>query len=326
MSELNKQNTKEKLIIILGPTAVGKTQLSIDLAKEFNTEIISGDSMLVYKNFDIGTAKPTKEEMTQVPHHVIDILEPWENFNVTDFHHIAKKLITDINKAGKVPILAGGTGLYVKSLIEGYEFNQTSKNLKYRQHLEALAEKYGKEYVYDMLKAIDPTTAQRLHINNFNRIIRALEVHHLGDEKISQENQFQKTGELIYDTCIIGLNRERSVLYDRINQRVDLMIANGFIDEVQTLLNNGANRDWQSMKGIGYREIASYLNGEITLAQAIDDMKKSTRHFAKRQFTWYKKMPYISWYDADKLSYADLFTKVKNDCISHCKIFFNSVQ
>ncbi len=313
---------KEKLIVILGPTAVGKTQLSIDLAKAVNGEIISGDSMLVYKHFDIGTAKPTVKEMAGVKHHVIDILEPWERFNVTDFCTIAKKLITEINTAGKIPILAGGTGLYVKSLVEGYNFNQTSEDSAYREHLEKLAEVHGRQYVYDMLQKADPDTAQRLHINNFKRIIRALEVLHLGKEKISQSSQFDQTGKLIYDTYVIGLNRQRDILYERINKRVDMMIKQGFINEVKLLLREGADRQWQSMKAIGYREIAAYLNNEMSLESAIDEMKKSTRHFAKRQFTWYKKMPYISWYDIDGISYDILLNKVTDNC----RKFINNIE
>ncbi len=322
MCNQNSIRQKEKLIVILGPTAVGKTQLSIDLAKAVNGEIISGDSMLVYKHFDIGTAKPTVEEMNGIKHHVIDILEPWERFNVTDFCTIAKKLITQINADGKIPILAGGTGLYVKSLVEGYIFNQTSEDSAYRAYLEKLADDHGKQYVYDMLQKADPDTAQRLHINNFQRIIRALEVLHLGKERISQSSQFDQTGELVYDTYVIGLNRERAALYERINKRVDIMMASGFVKEVKCLLQKGADRQWQSMKAIGYREIAAYLNGEISLESAIDEMKKATRHFAKRQFTWYKKMPYISWYDIDGISYDVLLNKVTHDC----RKFINSIE
>lgn len=311
---------KLKLIVILGPTAVGKTNLSIALAQKLSTEIISGDSMLVYKGFDIGTAKPTLEEMKGIKHHIIDILEPWENFNVSDFHDKVKPLIEQINNEGKIPILAGGTGLYVKSLLEGYIFNETSGDVEYRKHLEKLASKHGKEYVYKMLQEVDPQTAQRLHINNFNRIIRALEVYHLGKEQISQKNHYELTGELIYDAYIVGLNRSRQNLYDRINQRVDIMMDCGFVDEVQSLLQNGAKIDWQSMKGIGYREIASYLNGDIDLDTAVYEMKKATRHFAKRQFTWYKKMPYISWYDVEQLIEDELLATVLTDCKAHFNI------
>ena len=313
---------KEKLIVILGPTAVGKTQLSIDLAKKLHTQIISGDSMLVYKGFDIGTAKPTAQEMEGVQHHIIDILQPWENFNVSDFHALAKDLIHKINAQGQIPILAGGTGLYVKSLLEGYQFNKTSGDSAYRAHLEQLAKEHGRQYVYDMLKEADPQTAQRLHINNFNRIIRALEVHHLGRERISQTSRYDKTGELVYDAFVIGLRRERQNLYDRINQRVDIMMQHDFIGEVQLLLDSGAQTGWQSMKGIGYREIAAYLNGEIDLATAVDEMKKATRHFAKRQFTWYKKMPYIKWYDIDSIAYEKLLSSVIYDC----RNFFRDVE
>lgn len=308
---------KEKLIVVLGPTAVGKTKLSIDLAKALDTEIISGDSMLVYKGFDIGTAKPTRQEMDGVVHHLIDILEPQENFNVADFHRLAKPVISRLNRQGKVPILAGGTGLYVKSLLEGYAFNETSGDAAYRAHLEALAQRHGRQYVYDMLVQADPHTAQRLHVNNFQRIIRALEVHHLGNEQISQESYFAGTGELAYDVCVIGLRRERADLYDRINRRVDLMMADGFENEVRQLLQSGVKPGCQPMKGIGYREMAAHLRGELSLEAAVEEMKKATRHFAKRQFTWYKKMPYAQWYDADKMQYEDLADEI----IERCKEF-----
>lgn len=308
---------KERLIIVMGPTAVGKTKLSIDLAKALGTEIISGDSMLVYKGFDIGTAKPTPQEMDGVVHHMIDILEPQENFNVADFHRLAKPVISRLNRQGRVPILAGGTGLYVKSLLEGYAFNETSGDEEYRAHLETLAQQHGRQYVYDMLVQADPQTAQRLHVNNFQRIIRALEVHHLGNEQISQESYFAKTGELAYDVCVIGLRRERAELYDRINRRVDMMMADGFEAEVRRLLQNGVKLDCQPMKGIGYREMAAYLRGEISKEAAVEEMKKATRHFAKRQFTWYKKMPYARWHDADKVQYEELAGAV----IERCKAF-----
>ena len=305
---------KQKIIVILGPTAVGKTKLSIVLAKYLHTEIISGDSMLVYKGMDIGTAKPSIEEMAGVKHHVIDILEPWENFNVSNFQAVVKPLIEKINAQGKIPILAGGTGLYVKSLVEGYQFNKTSGDLSYRKHLEELAKEHGKEYVLDMLKKVDSQTAEKLHVNNFNRIIRALEVYHLGQEKISHASYYEQTGKLVYDVYVVGIQRERANLYARINQRVDIMMANNFIGEVQNLLAKGAEPTWQAMKGIGYREIMAYLQGEMDLNTAVEEMKKATRHFAKRQFTWYRKMPYINWYDAENMTYHELLAKVEEDC------------
>ena len=296
--------SKEKLIVILGPTASGKTGLSIELAKKLDTEIISGDSMLVYKGFDIGSAKPTEEEKSGIVHHMIDILEPEEKFNVADFVTEVKKLISEINAKGKIPILAGGTGLYIKSLLEGYEFNETAGDSKYRAYLEKLAEEKGREFVFDMLKKANPEVAERLHINNFRRVIRALEVHHLGGEEIStarkadmNENSVVDSSEsLVYDVTVIGLNWERSVLYDRINKRVDIMMEQGLEKEVRHLLESGVSAECQPMKGIGYKEMVKYVNGEISLEQAVDDIKKNTRHLAKRQLTWYRKMPYIKWF------------------------------
>lgn len=295
---------KEKLIVVLGPTASGKTGLSIELAKKLNTEIISGDSMLVYKGFDIGSAKPTTEEMAGIKHHMIDILEADEPFNVADFVKKVKPIISDLNAQGKVPILAGGTGLYIKSLLEGYEFNETAGDPEYRASLERLAEEKGREFVFNMLKEANPKVAARLHINNFRRVIRALEVHHLGGEEISTNRQaamnekavVDKSESLVYDAKVIGLNWERPVLYDRINLRVDIMMKQGLEGEVRQLLKQGITADCQPMKGIGYKEMISYINGEISLEQAVDNIKKNTRHFAKRQLTWYRKMPYVKWF------------------------------
>ena len=303
----------EKLIVIIGPTAVGKTELSLELAKKMSTEIISGDSMLVYKGFDIGTAKPTLLEQKSVEHHMIDILNPEQEFSVTQFKAYAQEHIQNINRKGKIPILAGGTGLYVKSLVEDYAFNETPGDEVYRRELETLAEKQGKEYVHDMLRAVDPKTAERLHVNDFRRVIRALEVYHMGGELISQDKAMLEDGKLAYDAVVIGLNRERSHLYERINQRVDLMIDSGFVEEVQVLLKAGVPRNCQAMKGIGYLDIIGYLDGLISLDTAIENIKKSTRHFAKRQLTWYRKMPYIHWYDVEEYSPKELLKIVFQD-------------
>lgn len=303
----------EKLIVIIGPTAVGKTELSLELAKKMSTEIISGDSMLVYKGFDIGTAKPTLLEQKSVQHHMIDILNPEQEFSVTQFKAYAQGHIQDINRKGKIPILAGGTGLYVKSLVEDYVFNETPGDEVYRRELETLAEKQGKEYVHDMLRAVDPKTAERLHVNDFRRVIRALEVYHMGGELISQDKAMLEDGKLAYDAVVIGLNRERSHLYERINQRVDLMIDSGFVEEVNALLKAGVPRTCQAMKGIGYLDIIGYLDGLISLDAAIENIKKSTRHFAKRQLTWYRKMPYIHWYDVEAYNSKELLKIVFQD-------------
>jgi tRNA dimethylallyltransferase len=286
----------DRLIAIIGPTAVGKTQVSIDLAKLLHTEIISGDSMLVYRGMNIGTAKPDIREQDGIVHHLIDSLDPTDNFSVADFQLIAGQHITLINKQNKIPILAGGTGLYVKALLEGYQFNATSGDEQFRIRMDNLAQKYGNQYLHDKLAQVSPDTAGRLHSNDLRRIIRALEVDHLSGDTISQRKMVN-SNQLMYDAVVIGLTMERSLLYDRINQRVDDMIAGGLVDEVACLLKKGIHADSQAMQGIGYKEIIAYLQGEINLETAILNIKQATRHFAKRQLTWYRKMPYIEWFD-----------------------------
>lgn len=303
---------KEKLIVILGPTAVGKTDLSIELAKELQTEIISGDSMLFYRGFDIGSAKPALAERQGIVHHLVDNLEPWENFNVTDFVREAKRLIHELNAQGKIPIIAGGTGLYIKALLEGYEFNETADHSGYRQQLTALAEEKGRDYIHGLLQAADPEAAERIHQNNLRRVIRALEVAHFGGEQISRQKEYGE-GDLCYNVYVAGLNRERQGLYERINKRVELMFAAGLEQEVQRLLKQGITREMQAMQGIGYKETAAYLAGEMSREAAVELIQKSTRHFAKRQLTWYRKMPYIHWYMADEMTAAELQRNVLED-------------
>lgn len=279
------------------------------MAKKLNTEIISGDSMLVYKGLSIGTAKPSIEERCGIRHHLIDILEPTEDFNVTQFKELAAAKINEINQVGKIPIVAGGTGLYVKSLLEDYQFNETQGDEEYRAYLEQLAQTQGKEYVHALLEKVNPTAAKRLHVNDFRRVIRALEVYHLGGEFISQQKNTEEN-QLAYQAMIIGLNMERSHLYERINQRVDIMIDRGLVQEVERLLNEGVSPSCQAMKGIGYKEIIAYLQGEVSLDYAIDHIKKATRHFAKRQLTWFRKMPYIQWYDVDNYEPDELMGEI----------------
>ena len=303
---------KEKLIVILGPTAVGKTDLSIELAKKIDTEIISGDSMLFYRGFDIGSAKPSVEERQGIVHHLVDNLEPWESFNVTDFVREGQQLIHALNAQGKIPIIAGGTGLYIKALLEGYEFNETADHSDYRQELTALAEEKGRDYIHGLLQKADPEAAERIHANNLRRVIRALEVAHFGGEQISRQKEYGE-GDLCYDTYVIGLNRERQGLYQRINQRVELMFAAGLEDEVRNLLAGGVTREMQAMQGIGYKETAAYMEGEMSREEAVDLIQKSTRHFAKRQLTWFRKMPYIHWYMADELDSERLLQSVSQD-------------
>lgn len=292
----------ERLIVIIGPTAVGKTKVSIDLAKRLNTEIISGDSMLVFKGMDIGTAKPGSEERRGIFHHLIDFLDPSQEFSVADFQKLAAQQITAIYRKGCIPIVAGGTGLYVKALLEGYQFNQTAGDEEFRNHLLALAKEHGNLYVHRMLAKIDQESATRLHPNNLRRVIRALEVYHVGDEKISQEKAENK---LVYDAAVIGLTMKRELLYARINQRVDAMVDAGLVEEVAGLLKAGISPKCQSMQGIGYKEIVAYLEGQVDLAAAVVNIKQATRHFAKRQLTWYRKMPYITWFDVDDFENYD---------------------
>lgn len=310
--KMQAKEKKEKLIVILGPTAVGKTDLSIALAQNLQTEIISGDSMLFYRGFDIGSAKPTVAERQGIPHHLVDNLAPEEKFNVTDFVTEARRLIGEINSRGKIPIIAGGTGLYIKALLEGYEFNETADHSEFRQEMTALAEARGKEYVHSLLAAADPKAAAEIHANNLRRVIRALEVTHFGGEQISRQKEYGE-GELCYDVYVAGLNRERQQLYERINKRVELMFAAGLAEEVQSLLDSGITREMQAMQGIGYKEMAAYLAGEMGREEAVDLIQKSTRHFAKRQLTWFRKMPYIHWYRADELTEDDLLQSVLRD-------------
>ena len=300
MNSVSCQNDKpaarEKLLVLLGPTASGKTDLSIKLAQALDTEIISGDSMLVYRGFDIGSAKPTREEMAGVRHHMIDILPPDASFNLMDFLQRAKKIITELNQRGKIPLLVGGTGLYIQSLLEGYELNSQSEDTAYRHYLEKLAEEKGREYVHGMLAKVNPQAAARLHINDFRRIVRALEVHHLGGEQLSQK----KSRELVYDCYVAGLTWRRDKLYDRINQRVNIMVEQGLQQEIINLLESGVAPDVQAMKGIGYKELLPVLAGsEADMQQAIAKIQQNSRHFAKRQLTWYRRMPYIHWYQPE---------------------------
>ena len=290
---------KARLVVLIGPTAVGKTALSLALARRLDAEIISGDSMLFYRGFDIGTAKPTKEERAAVPHHFIDILAPEASFNVMDFQRLAREEIGRIAARGKLPLVVGGTGLYIKSLLEGYVFNETSGDRAYREKLERLAQEKGKAFVHGLLQEADPEAAARLHVNDFRRVVRALEVASLGNEHISEQRE-AAGGELAYDAYVIGLRRERQALYARIEERVDAMLEAGLADEVRSLLAEGVPRDCPAMKGIGYREMLAYLAGSMDLSLAAEEIKKATRHFAKRQLTWFRKMPYVHWYAASQ--------------------------
>ncbi|MCI6100773.1 MAG: tRNA (adenosine(37)-N6)-dimethylallyltransferase MiaA [Selenomonas sp.] len=303
---------KPKLFVLLGPTAVGKTALSIELAKALGTEIISGDSMLIYRGFDIGAAKPGLAERQGIVHHLVDIRGPEESYSVQEFQQEADDCIRDMALRGRLPFLVGGTGLYVQSLVEGYVFSEQGSDPAYRAELQRMAETQGGAAVYDLLCRTDPKAAETIHPNNVRRVIRALEVAHMGGETISREK-----GEPPYDAFVAGLSRPRAELYDRINERVRQMWADGLVDEVRGLLAHGVTREMQAMQGIGYKETAAYLAGECTEAEAVTAIQTATRHFAKRQLTWYRRMKYIHWYDATAPA-----EKILNEILSDVRGFF----
>ena len=288
---------KRPLIILTGPTAVGKTKLSIALAKAVNGEIISADSMQVYRGMDIGTAKIRPEEMQGIPHHLIDILPPEEDFNVVLFAKLAKQAMEQCYAQGKIPILVGGTGFYIQAVLYDIDFTENDDDKSYRESLERLAAEQGAEILHEKLRQVDPKAAEEIHPNNVKRVIRALEFYEKSGQKISEHNEEQKQKESPYNFAYFVLNDERAVLYDRINQRVDQMVEDGLEAEVQKLLSAGVSASSVSMQGLGYKELVAYLNGECSLEEAIYILKRDTRHFAKRQLTWFKREEEVIWLD-----------------------------
>ncbi len=295
---------KENLLVILGPTAVGKTELSIDIALRFKGEIISGDSMQVYKGMDIGTAKIKPEEMEGIPHYLIDQFSPDHYFSVAEFQELATRKITDINQKGHLPIIVGGTGLYIKSVTHNYQFPTVTSNESFRKELEEWVEKHGKEALHKRLENVDQETASRLHINDVKRVIRALEVFHASGKQLSELLKEQEIN-TPYQLLMIGLTMDRSKLYERINHRVDIMLNHGLIEEVENLLKQGYDERYIAMQGIGYKEIIHYLKGEIALEEAIHLIKQGTRRFAKRQLSWFRNMPEIQWFDISEAIHED---------------------
>ena len=281
---------KQPLIVLTGPTAVGKTSLSIQLAKAIGGEIISADSMQVYRHMDIGSAKVTADEMEGVPHHLIDVLEPDQDFNVVTFQHMAKEALQGIYNRRRIPIIAGGTGFYIQALLYDIDFKENEDGSPVRRELEELAAREGEAapaVLHAMLEEIDPESAARIHANNVKRVIRAIEYYRLTGRKISVHNQEERTKESPYDFLYYVVNTERPVLYARIDRRVDQMMENGLVEEVQTLKSMGCHRGQTSMQGLGYKEILDYLDGRCTLDEAVYVLKRDTRHFAKRQLTWF---------------------------------------
>lgn len=288
---------KNKLIILAGPTASGKTSLSIDLAKRIGGEIISADSMQVYKGMDVGTAKITDDEMHGVRHYLIDVLDPKEDFNIVKFQSMVKHSINEIKNNGKIPILVGGTGFYIQSVIYDIDFDAQDGNNGIRKVLEEEYDKMGADFMYEKLKKIDSLSAENIHKNNKKRIIRAIEYFLLNNAPISEHNESQKRKASPYDFRFFVLNPPRDILYKRINKRVDNMVDTGLVDEVKSLKDRGLSTANISMQGIGYKEILEYLDGVVTLDEAVDNIKQNTRHMAKRQVTWFKREKDVIYID-----------------------------
>lgn len=294
---------KQPLIILTGPTASGKTALSVALAKRIGGEIISADSMQVYRHMDVGSAKVTKEEMDGIPHYLIDVLDPEEAFNVVVFQDMAKKAMKRIRENGHIPIVAGGTGFYIQALLYDIDFTENDGDMEYRHRLEALAEKEGASVLHKMLMERDPESAEAIHENNVKRVIRALEFYEKTGEKISAHNAAEREKISPYNFAYYVLNMDRGRLYSRIDRRVDEMLENGLVDEVERLKAMGCTRDLVSMQGLGYKEILDCLSGETSLEEAVYILKRDTRHFAKRQLTWFKRERDVTWVDQERFSF-----------------------
>lgn len=295
----------QPMIILTGPTAVGKTALSIELAKRINGAVISADSMQVYKHMDIGSAKILPEEMQGIPHYMIDELEPEEEFHVVRFVEMAKKYLAEIYAAGKIPIIAGGTGFYIQALLYDIDFTDQESDEAYRSRLETLAKEQGREKLHEMLREVDPASAEAIHANNIKRVIRALEFYHLTGKRISEHNEQERQKSSPYNFAYFVLTDDRAKLYERIDKRVDYMIEQGLVDEVQKLKEMGCHRDMVAMQGLGYKEILAYLDGELTLEETVYIIKRETRHFAKRQLTWFKREREVFWMEKDAYNYQE---------------------
>lgn len=296
---------KKPLIILTGPTAVGKTNASIKLAKALDGEIISADSMQVYKHMDIGTAKIKPQEMEGVRHYLIDVLEPSEEFHVVKFQEMAKAALQEIYARNKIPIVVGGTGFYIQALLYDIDFTNNDKEDAYRKSLELMAKEKGNSFLHEMLQAVDPAAAEQIHENNTKRVIRALEFYHLTGEKISEHNAREREKESPYEFCYFVLNDDREQLYERIEKRIDQMLEEGLIEEVKALSDMGYHKDMVSMQGIGYKEILKYLDQEYSLEEAIYVLKRDTKHFAKRQLTWFRREKEVIWIDKNKYDHDD---------------------
>ena len=296
---------KKPLIILTGPTAVGKTAASIGLAKAVNGEIISADSMQVYRTMDIGSAKITPEEMDGVPHHLVDVLEPEEEFNVVRFQQMAKDAMEGIYKRGRIPVIVGGTGFYIQAVLYDIDFTENDGNPAYRRELEQAAAEKGPEYLHEQLEKIDPRSAEEIHAHNVKKVIRALEFYHQTGQKISEHNAREREKSSPYDSAYFVLTDDRAALYDRIDRRVDLMMELGLLNEVRRLKERGVKRESTAMQGLGYKELLAYLDGEYPLDEAVRIIKRDTRHFAKRQLTWFRRERDVIWIDKKAAGYDE---------------------
>ncbi|SEK62650.1 tRNA dimethylallyltransferase [Pseudobutyrivibrio ruminis] len=305
----------DKLVILTGPTAVGKTSLSINLAKAINGEIISADSMQVYRKMDIGTAKVTTEEMDGVPHHLIDVIEPTEDYHVVKFQQMVKDAMADIYSRGKIPIICGGTGFYIQAILYDIDFTENDIDKSYRQSLEDFADKYGNDALHEKLKEIDPESAETIPAANRKRVIRAIEYYEQTGEKFSVHNATQREKTSPYNFAYFVLNDDRELLYNRINKRVDIMMEDGLLSEIDSLLAMGVKKGMTSMDGIGYKELLSYKDGEISLDEAVELIKKNSRNYAKRQLTWFRREKEVIWLDKTVYTTSDALLEKILTCL-----------
>ena len=296
---------KKPMVILTGPTAVGKTALSIELAKKINGAIISADSMQVYKYMDIGSAKIMPEEMQKIKHYLVDELLPTDEFHIVKFQEMAKAALEEIYSDGKIPIIVGGTGFYIQGLLYDIDFSKQDADYEYRMELEAFAKEHGAQALHERLREIDPASYETIHANNIKRVIRALEYYHLSGKPISEHNEQERQKESPYHFAYFVLNDDRKNLYDRIEKRIDVMMEQGLLEEVTRLKQMGCHKDMVSMQGLGYKEILAYLDGECSLEEAVNLIKKETRHFAKRQLTWFRRERDVIWFDKSKYSYDE---------------------
>lgn len=314
---------KEKLVVIVGPTAVGKTKTSIELAKAINGEIISGDSMQVYKGLDIGTAKVTEDEKEGIPHYLIDIKDPIEPFSAAEFQQLARERITEINQRGKVPIIVGGTGLYIRAVTHHYQFSEAANNSEIRNQLQRKAEIEGADSLHDELKRVDPVRAQEIHPNNVQRVIRALEIYYeTGNVPSNEQKKMEQERESLYQLAIVGLTMNRELLYERIDERVDLMVKQGVLEEAKMLYSQDIT-DSLAAKAIGYKEFFPYLSGESSLEDAVQLLKRNSRRYAKRQFTWFRNQMNVEWFSMDEGPFSKKFIEIRQFIEGKLKISEN---